>query len=55
MFPCNLKSSIVYDTDRFEYKYLAPQNLKTALWFYAGLEGDGDISLTSEEDPLVSC
>lgn len=32
----------------------APVDLKTSLWFYAGLEGEGDISLHSEEDFLVS-
>ncbi|KAF8471981.1 glycoside hydrolase [Kalaharituber pfeilii] len=30
----------------------APKDVKTALWFYAGLEGEGNIELVNEEDPL---
>ena len=33
---------------------LAPGDVTTALWFYAGLEGEGDIHLVNEEDYLVT-
>lgn len=31
----------------------APKDVTTALWFYAGLEGDGEIEIENEEDMLV--
>ena len=34
--------------------FLAPKDVTTALWFYAGLEGEGDIDLINEEDYFVN-
>jgi len=34
--------------------FIAPKDVTTALWFYAGLEGQGDVLLVNEEDHLVN-